>query len=298
MALVLLVVACGATRVEPEEWRARVAEIEEQAHTAAQAVTSDERLEDPLHAGERAVFLVERSTRGEVQESWEVVLTAPANTDESYGLWKANLSGGGAVYRLRSLCFEGAASVGARGGESTKVRALMPLGLTRLGLLGAIEESLAELPGAEEKAEASMPLILGLSAVLSLQRMVDELPVLRKLVLRCVQLPSWWTWLRGGFEMGVVPSFDEAVAVTGSRGNGWAFPMKLEINGDPALYGRLTAVPATGVLQMTAGIVDFIGYAPNAPEKTVRVRFLEARGPEGAVQGPILESDYWLELPR
>ena len=75
--------------------------------------------------------------------------------------------------------------------------------------------------------------------------------------------------------------------------------VEITINGDPALVGAVTALPARGALELSAGIVEFVGFAPDRPDDVLRLTLRSALGPPGlgedGVPPKIIRAEHWIE---
>jgi len=68
--------------------------------------------------------------------------------------------------------------------------------------------------------------------------------------------------------------------------------VEVEIKGDAALYLDFTVVVPAGALQMTGGIVEAVGFAPDQPEREIRLRLVGARLREGPGAGEPIVASY------
>jgi hypothetical protein len=279
--------ACGAVRMENADWQSR-------AETLARVEPSGARLPEgfdpsctagPLRFGAQAFYRVERTRDGEV-EPWDIVLAAPGSAPETGGWFsiKGALSGDGEERRFQAsaLRYQGRISVLRSDGSLEESEAAFPLGLFQDGLVracAAAQAGEADFSASLEKQEA---LLVGAACMLGMSEIAKANSAARGLLMQVVQFPSWWTWLVPSLTVETMPVFVEAVPVETPLGPGWRFPLEVRIKGDAALYGSLTVVEAGGVLGMTGGIHEFVGFAPNRPGEPVRVRFMGGTQEAGA----------------
>ncbi len=283
--LLLTLGSCGAVRMEESDWHGRTSELAQQQVLGDQSIDAGERsyLQGPLVCGSQALYRVEWSRGEEASERWELEITAPRSPKDREGsliVWSAADRPEG-EHRLgfRAALYEGLISVRPEEGAAEESAARLALGFLKQGFDASCEAFSESQEGQEWTAELGERLGVEGCAIISMSTIANENKAARGLLMRVVQFPSWWTWLVPTVNVSFKPAFHEAERVETPLGPGWRFPVELTIKGDPAFYARVTAIEPTGVLEMTAGIVEAVGFAPDRPDEPVRLHLVGARGP-------------------
>lgn len=291
-----LVASCTSVTMGAAEWQARAKQIG-QVDSADGEASSPRGLADPLYPGDVAIFKVVNLENDQTLESWELRIHAPLNSTTTAGNWRVRSNDPEMPPDILAPLLVGQVEVRSEGGETTIDSAHMALGILRQGIARSAE-ALAAMQAGGESQPRQEDSTMSQAVLVSLQHMAMGSSGLLDLVMNCVQPPRWWRMLSLNVEVTAVMHLKQAERVVTPYGDGWTIPIKVLINGDVGLYGEITATDAVGVLQMTGGVVDFRGFPPDRPDRSVHVQFsgpehrLEA-GESGRKHG--LETGYFLD---
>ncbi len=288
LALSLNVAACGAARMDWVDWNAETAAISEQ--TASRFPGDAACFEGALHSGSRVTFRIVRETEGEAPDGWTLTLVAPleaaSGTDTSSA--KLSSSRSGEAFTLTGRNFRGRIEIVDKDGGLEAQDASMPLDILSLGMWQSCAAFEGFEAGGELSDRARGQLLRGMAAGIALTSIVNQCPSAGRLAYELIQMPSWWTWLVPGLEIATLPNPVQAVPVTTMFGPGWRMPVEVRIKGDPAFYAQITCVEPRGVLTMTAGIIEVVGFAPDRPNEEVRMTLVDAAFARPGEPGEVL----------
>jgi hypothetical protein len=300
-ALLLTVGACGAVRMKDADWRSQTSALAEEGTSEVAPLDSGDRraLEGPLLSGARALYTVERNGESGVIERWDVEFTAPNSLEDYWGSIVGTTTydqlEGRRPVKLRSSLYRGLISIRHEGDAVEQSEAFFALGFSREGIADFCERSFAFEEGQVWTAEDRRSFELSGVSLLAMSAIANDNSTARGLLMQIVQFPSWWTWIVPTIDVSVRPSIDECVPVSTPLGPGWRLPMEIAIKGDPAFYANVTVIEPSGVLEMTAGVIEITGFAPDRPDEPVRIRFVGARAPSPEGSGLPITAGYSVE---
>jgi hypothetical protein len=286
--MVLVFTACGAVSMRSEEWNDRT------------AVLAREKVDEPpgdpacfegeLQGGARVVFRIERHVEGRAPDEWTLTLVAPSDVKTCPDASTLTLTdhSSGQKWRFVGGSYPGRIEIQEDDQDADVQAVSMPLEILSLGM-GQMCVALDGLEAGEElSVERREHLLQGTAAEMALTAMVNNCPAAGKLAFRLVQLPSWWSWLVPTLNIDTLADPYHGVPIETTFGPGWRLPVEIRIKGDPAFYAQVTCVEPRGVLDMTGGIVEVVGFAPNRPDDTVHVTLIDAEFAEPGVPGAAL----------
>jgi len=283
-------------KLDRKEWQDRAVELESLGHDALPGDPAC--YEGPLRCGSRVAFRVVRSRPGRPEDRWEIVLTAPDSPRSIAGTLtgEGSLTGAESTFDMscRATVFEGELLIkDGDGGEERSVLQL-PLGMLAMGIGGSCDILERKDSGKEPKDGDHRLLSRSLLASLAMSTMANNSKAAFKIAFELIQFPSWWSWIVPTLNINMQPDLAGAVRVNTPIGPGWRVPLEILIKGDPGFYTTVTAVEPRGVLNMSAGIIEAVGFAPDRPDHEVRVTLIDARFAEPDTPGsPIRGEVIW-----
>lgn len=115
------------------------------------------------------------------------------------------------------------------------------------------------------------------AAIHEVMRVVRKTPSLLAILREIAQLPPLWTLFRGVRVISPA-SLEHAIPVADpGGGTGYEFPLRVVINGTPALLCTVTAVAPTSPLRVCGGFTRLVASDPEDPERRVVLTLLAAR---------------------
>lgn len=293
--LLLLASACIAVRMPEEEWKGLASELAEDSGLEIPAGDSwdPKALQGHVCCGSRALYRLERSNGGGEIEGWDLEIEAPASPSSRAGDYVvSSTEADGSERCIRASAYRGRFIVRREGAEPMESETHLALGFLAQGIFRDCENCWNREEGHERSAEESLDSLLAGACFLSMTEAVNGNREMALLLLKVVQLPSFWTWVVPTFNCYAESNNHEAVPTTTPFGPAFRYPVEIEIKGDPALYLNLTVVEPAGVLEMTGGVVEAVGFAPDRPEQEIRLRFVGARLREGDDPGESIVASY------
>jgi hypothetical protein len=115
------------------------------------------------------------------------------------------------------------------------------------------------------------------SALFDVFRVIRETPSLLRILREVARLPPLWTFFRG-VRVTHDSALDHAVAAVAPEGGpAFAFPLRVLINGTPALLCTVTAAEPVPPLRVCGGFTRLVASDPRDPTRRVVMTLLAAR---------------------
>jgi len=168
-------------------------------------------------------------------------------------------------------------------GASTVV---LPADLLRAGMLPAVDAALAQPPGSPETLDPKTmePFVRALLGLMSLFGVVQEGSVLRDYFWQVVEKPSVWSLAtKLGVEATLSAAFEKSLPASElppglpALGRGCTIPLRIEVNGAPALLADVLAVTAARPYSLCGGMVAATARHPSRPDLQFDIALLAAR---------------------
>lgn len=270
--------------LEEEEWQSRSRSLSRVDVPEAIDDRGEEFLATPLIAGSRLRYRLQREA-GESSRTWTVTLTGPLGLNDADHVYTATLkhrsdAASEAVnHSVKTTLFNGTFAVEDDAGNTETARARLPLGFFRSGLVVHPEGSQAAGARGDGEPGYTEREVVAIASLMSMSLVASENRLVRSLMLEVVQRPSLLKLLTSGFQVTLSSDLRKDEPVDTVWGPGVRIPIELLINGDSALVGTLTAVAPRGALELAAGIVEFVGFAPHRPDEVLRLSLTRALGP-------------------
>ncbi|MEM6569736.1 MAG: hypothetical protein AAF957_15105 [Planctomycetota bacterium] len=292
----MFLAACGAVRLEEGDWRARAHALSRVGETPTFSARGENLVSPPLFAGSRLAYDLEHRRNGATNR-WRVRLTGPSgpdDIDQSYTVTATADRDGpdaGAQRKVGCALYRGTLTVEEDDGSAESTDALLALGFFRNGLLVD--------PEGDGGSVLDEPQILRGASLVAMSMLASKNTLIRGLLRDVVQRPSLLKMVLLRFDVVASADWTDTETVETGWGRGVRFPIEITINGDPALVGAVTGLPARGALELSAGIVEFVGFAPDRPDDVLRLTLRSALGPPGlgedGVPPKIIRAEHWIE---
>ncbi|MFT5733798.1 MAG: hypothetical protein ACJAZN_001965 [Planctomycetota bacterium] len=271
-------------RVDEADWRERVRGLSTaEAVDASAPVKLPPTLQGPLLAKS---LLNYELTRGE-GETWDIRFQGPEHSVQSVDSWASVTltspgQGGNAMVKSARV-YSGRINVARRGAETDDKLLLLPLAFLDESLfracaaLGPMElEDFQRAANVKEIGDAYIGGFLsGFAASFSVQRTER----ISSLMSQVMQWPSGWIGKDGDAQVMLRPDVLSAEPCDTAFGPGWRLPLEILAGEAQAFVGEVTVVEPGGALNLAAGVVEITGFAPNRPNKILRLRLVGAQAP-------------------
>lgn len=177
----------------------------------------------------------------------------------------------------------------ADGQELGKSSAMVPMQLMTQGLLPAVACALAHPianlgPQGFDSADDVLPMARGILALVALLEIVQQDSVLEPYFWQVVQKPSLWSVVTGlGVEAAMTVALDKSVPIPGLSAptagdvQPYLVPVRVDVNGEPALLADLICVDAAPPYGLCAGIAGITARHPTRTDLHFRAELLAAR---------------------
>ena len=182
----------------------------------------------------------------------------------------------------------------ADGALLTDTEDTLPADLLGRGLLPAIDRALAAA-AAGTSVPTDRATLEGYLAVRQLLEIVRGNEALADYFWQVVEKPSVWSVITHlGVDVAVDVPLEQAIPAPAPAGlpageRTFAVPLRIEVNGAPALYVDLLATDARRPYALCGGLVAAVARHPSRPERTFRLQLLAARN--GAAPRAAIEPD-------
>lgn len=173
------------------------------------------------------------------------------------------------------------------GTELTTSLIRLPCQLLGRGLLPAVEASLAHAARSTAPAEPVtadvQPVVEAMIAVMSLFHVVQEDDALADYFWQVVEKPSLWSVVTGlGVKATMSMPFEQSLPATRLPANlppsepAYVVPLRIDVNGSPALLADVVAVDARRPYALCGGMVAAVARHPSDPTVTFELQLIAA----------------------
>ena len=280
----LLASACSSTptRMETSAWRDRVKTLQSEPMEAAAEVELPSTLTGPLLAKS---FLMYELRHGE--NVWDIRFQGPERNVQRVDSWASvTLTSPGnqrSAMIKAARVYSGRVNITPRGEKAEDELLLLALAFSDRALFDACEvlgpmspEEFAASSKVQETADAYVGAFLsGFSAAFTVRRSEE----IASLLASFMQWPSGLFGVDREAAVAFQPDVLAAVRCSTPFGPGWRIPMEVQVDGEQGFVGTVTVVEPGGALNLSAGVVEVSGFAPNRPDETVRLRLTGAHAP-------------------
>lgn len=266
----------------------------------------DDRCDDAAWNGDDEVLFALQLKKGDVVRRWlltldvvigeELIARIDGGAERKIELWadktwnyQTTADGVATDHTIRSKMLPIGVTVRDQDGRQlTKSLVQLPSELLGRGLLPAIETSLAYAAGhsqgvAEVTGPDLQPIVQAMIAVMSLLNVVQEDDALADYFWQVVEKPSIWSVVTGlGVKATMSMPFEQSLPATRLPPGlpptepAYVVPMRIDVNGSPALLADVVAVDARRPYALCGGMVAAVARHPSNPDITFELQLIAA----------------------
>lgn len=264
----------------------------------------DARSDDPTWNGGDQVLYALRLRKGDEVRRWllrlDVVLgesliaRVEDSSEQKIELWenqtwtyRTTEHGESREHRVTSKMLPvGVVVSDANGHELTKSLVKLPAHLLGHGLLPAIDCALAGAAADGDGADRTdiRPVVEAILGTMSLLNVVQEDDALAQYFWQVVEKPSLWSVVTGlGVQATMTMPFEQSLPATRLPADlppvdrAYVVPLRIDVNGSPALLADVVAVDARRPYALCGGMVAAVARHPSNPDVTFELQLLAAR---------------------
>jgi hypothetical protein len=159
----------------------------------------------------------------------------------------------------------------------------LPVDTLEHGLLPAIDHMLASKRGEAIDENGERAFLEAMLAIIALLDVLRDDEALSDYFWQVIEKPSLWSVVTSfGITTNTTASFDKSIATTvpsplPATGRAFSAPLRIDVNGSPALFVDLLACDASRPYAICGGIVAAVARHPTRSDVTLRMQLVAAR---------------------